>query len=216
MRDSVIFDMDGVLLDSERIFNSAWRTVGGNMCLPGIEDALKNCVGCNDTDTRVFLQDKYGAAFNYAQFIGDVEREFEALTALGGLPLKPGVTEILTWLRDAGVSIGLATSTSRNNAMRHLENAGLHPFFKSIVTGDMIRNGKPDPEIYLLACEKLGVLPQQCFAIEDSPNGIKAAHAAGLKTIMVPDQIAPTPELEHLLHKKFDSLLDAKAYFESL
>jgi beta-phosphoglucomutase-like phosphatase (HAD superfamily) len=80
----------------------------------------------------------------------------------------------------------------------------------------MIRHGKPDPEIYLLACEMLGAAPESCFAVEDSPNGVKSAHAAGLKVIMVPDQIAPTPELERLLHRKFDTLLDVRAYFETL
>lgn len=216
MKNSVIFDMDGVIFDSERIFNIAWRTVGGDMHLDGIEEALKSCVGCNDTDTRAYLQGVYGASFNYGQFIGDVERVFEELTAVDGLPLKTGVMELLTWLRDSSVSIGLATSTTRNNAEHHLKDAGLHPFFKSIVTGDMIKHGKPDPEIYLLACSRLGAVPESCFAIEDSPNGIKSAQSAGLRVIMVPDLIAPTRELEKLLHSKFDSLLDVKAYFETL
>lgn len=216
MKDSVIFDMDGVLLDSERIFNIAWRTVGDDMHLNGIEEALKSCVGCNDAYTRALLQDIYGASFDYAQFIGAVERKFEEITAVDGLPLKTGVMEILTWLRDNGINICLATSTTRQNAERHLKNAGLHQFFKNTVTGDMIKNSKPDPEIYRLACGMLGAEPKSCFAVEDSPNGVKSAHAAGLKVIMVPDQIAPTPELERLLHRKFDTLLDVRAYFETL
>ena len=123
---------------------------------------------------------------------------------------------MLEWLKENSVNTGLATSTSRTNAVRHLENAGLLPYFAAVVTGDMIKHGKPDPEIYLLACEMLGAAPESCFAIEDSPNGIKSAHAAGLNVIMVPDLIAPAPDLEKLLHRKFDTLLDVRTYFETL
>ncbi len=216
MRDSVIFDMDGVLFDSERLYNEAWLRVGREMDLLDIETCIAHCVGRNGRDIRDYLLDKYGPGFPAEQFREEIRSTFSALVAADGLPLKPGVFEILSWLKASGITTGLATSTSHASAVRHLENAGLLSYFSAIVTGDMIRNGKPAPDIYLLACSRLGVPPENCFAIEDSPNGIRSAHAAGLKVIMVPDLIEPTPDIEELLHRRFDSLLGVKAYFESL
>lgn len=215
MKDSVIFDMDGVLLDSERIYNEAWRRVGRKLGLLDIETCIAHCVGRNGRDIESYLLDKFGPAFPAEQIRADIRQAFAEITSVEGLPLKPGAADILFWLKESGVNIGLATSTNRASAVRQLENAGLLAYFSAVVTGDMIRNGKPDPEIYLQACRMLSAVPESCFAIEDSPNGIKSAHAAGLKVIMVPDLIAPTPELEKLLHRRFDTLLDVKAYFEN-
>jgi len=119
--------------------------------------------------------------------------------------------EILTFLKENGYKIGLASSTSRHGVLGHVNRAGITDFFEVIVGGDMVEHSKPKPDIYLLACEKLGVKPENTIAIEDSPNGIRSAHAAGLKAVMVPDMIAPTPEIEALLYKKFDSLLGVRA-----
>lgn len=216
MTDSVIFDMDGVLFDSERIYNEAWRRTGRRLRLPDIEACITHCIGLNGKDIRAYLIGKFGPSFPAEQFSEDIKKIFEDIVSADGLPLKTGVREILTWLAENGVKTGLATSTSRINAVRHLENADLLGYFSAIVTGDMIKKGKPDPEIYRQACAALGTEPSACYAIEDSPNGIKSAHAAGLKVIMVPDLIAPTPSIEKLLHKTCASLLDVKAYFESL
>ncbi len=208
--------MDGVLFDSERIYNEAWCRVGKKMNLSDIQSCITYCVGRNGKDIRAYLLKKYGPSFPSEQFSAAIKQAFEEIVAAEGLPLKVGVREILSWLHGVGVKIGLATSTSKKSAERYLENAGLLHYFQAVVTGDMILNGKPDPEIYALACAALGVLPEACFAIEDSPNGIKSAHAAGLKVIMVPDLIEPTEEIEKLLFAKFDSLLEVKTYLESL
>lgn len=215
MINSVIFDMDGILFDSERIYTKAWFRVGERMRLHDIDGSVTYCIGRNIRDTRSFLLDKYGPEFPCLQFSEDIREAFQEIVAEEGLPLKTGVHELLSWLKDSSTKLGLATSTSRKSAMAHLEGADLTRYFPVIVTGDMIQNGKPDPEIYLQACQKLGVLPGDTYAIEDSPNGIKSAHAAGLRVIMVPDLISPTPEIEKLLLEKFDTLLDVKAYFES-
>ena len=127
-----------------------------------------------------------------------------------GLPIKPGVPEILRWLKDAGYTVGLASSTRSSSVFGHLEQSGFRDYFQTVVTGDMVEHSKPRPDIYLLACRELGVEPEQAYAIEDSPNGIRSAHAAGMRPIMVPDMIAPDEEMRKL------SFLIRKDLFEVL
>ncbi len=215
MINSIVFDMDGVLFDSERIYFQAWHQAGQKLTLPDMDECIMYCVGRNGSDIRDYLLSRYGQQFPVDDFVEDVRAEFSNIISVEGLPIKQGVREILEWLSGRQWKIALATSSGRKSAERNLTISGLLPYFQTIVTGDMIRHGKPDPEIYQFACSKLGSPPEDCFAVEDSPNGIKSAHAAGLKVIMIPDMIAPTPELEELLYSKFTSLLDARAYFES-
>ena len=115
-----------------------------------------------------------------------------------GLPVKPGVREILEWLKESRYIVGLASSTKEASVRSHLEMTGLSDYFSVLTTGDMVEHSKPRPDIYLLACERLGVEPGQAYAIEDSPNGIRAAHAAGLCPVMVPDMVEPDGEILRL------------------
>ena len=108
---------------------------------------------------------------------------------------RSGVREILDFLRAGGYDIGLASSTSRPSVEGHLERAGIREYFRSLTTGDMVEHSKPCPDIYLMACKSLGVEPARALAIEDSPNGIRAAHSAGMIPVMVPDLIAPDQEM---------------------
>ena len=125
-----------------------------------------------------------------------------------GLKLKPGVHEIFLHLKENGYLIGLATSTYQERAERNLKNAGILEVFDKIVYGGMVTNGKPAPDIYLKACEQLGVEPKEAMGVEDSINGVKASAAAGLYTIMVVDMIKPTDEVRLIADKIFDSLFD--------
>ena len=132
-----------------------------------------------------------------------------------GVPLKEGVKEILEYLTENGYIVGLASSTGRGSVMEHLEQTGLTHYFRTIVTGDMVEHSKPNPDIYLKACEELGVSPVNAIAIEDSPNGIRSAYRAGMKPVMVPDMIEPTAEIEAMLYGKFYSLLDVVDYIKN-
>lgn len=216
MIDSIIFDMDGVLFDTERLYTRAWHKVGSDLSMHDIDASVHSCIGLNRVDSRQFILQKYGQHFQYDSFIERLTCTFREIVEKDGLPQKAGVMELLTYLQRHGYKIGLATSSGKKSADSYLANAGITHFFQTIVTGDMITRGKPDPEIYRTACERLGAVPEACYAIEDSPNGIRSAYAAGLKTIMVPDMIEPTEEIEKLLFAKFDSLLDVKAYLENL
>ncbi len=211
---AVVFDMDGVLFDTERICMEAWREIAAEKDIENIEKAVLGCVGLNRTDTRAFFEREYGADFDYDTYHDACSARFHEKIERFGLPMKPGVMEILTFLKNNGYKIGLASSTSRHGVLGHVNRAGIADFFEVIVGGDMVEHSKPKPDIYLLACEQLGVKPENAIAIEDSPNGIRSAHGAGLKAVMVPDMIAPTPEIEVLLYKKYDSLLDVRNFLE--
>ncbi len=214
MTENVVFDMDGVLFDTERLATDAWHKVAREMGIADISTGIKGCVGLNHNDTRDFLAKCYGDGFPCEEFMDRASQEFREMIERDGLPVKPGVFEIMEFLSGNGYGIALATSTRKAGAMRHLESAGITRYFDAIVTGDMIAHGKPDPEIYELACRQLGSVPENCIAVEDSPNGIRSAYGAGMKAVMVPDLIEPDKELEKLLYRKFTSLIELKEFIE--
>lgn len=214
MTNTIIFDMDGVLFDTERISNECWKEVGMAMGLGDLEEGVKGCVGLNRNDAQILMSSLYGADFPFDEFRTTVHALMKQRLLEEGVPVKEGVVEILDYLTENGYIVGMASSTSRKSVMGHLEQTGLTHYFRAIVTGDMVEHSKPMPDIYLKACEELGVSPVNAIAIEDSPNGIRAAYRAGMKPIMVPDLIEPTPEIEALLYGKFYSLSDVEDYLK--
>ena len=133
-----------------------------------------------------------------------------------GLPMMKGAGELLTWLQEKGVKIALASSTGQEKVLSHLRRADFTDFFQVVIGGDMVEHSKPLPDIYLKACELLGVKPENAIAIEDSPNGIRSAAAAGMLPVMVPDMVEPTPEIEELLYHKCDSLFAVRDFLEDM
>ena len=128
--------------------------------------------------------------------------------------MKPGVGEILEWLKASPYKVGLASSTGEGAVRSHLEQTGLSEYFSILVTGDMVEHSKPQPDIYLLACERLGVEPGEAYAIEDSPNGIRSASSAGMRTVMVPDMIQPDEEMRRLSYIILGDLTQALAFLK--
>lgn len=123
---------------------------------------------------------------------------------------KPGVEEILLYLREAGFKTAVATATDEERAKKYLEEIGVYHLFDKVVCANMVSHGKPMPDVYLYACEQIGEVPEECYAVEDSPNGVKSASSAGCKTIMVPDLTEPDEETAKLLYAKANSLLELK------
>ena len=209
--DGVVFDVDGVLFDTERLGWKNWAQVGQEMGWPQAADHYLEVVGQNRADIRQRMYERMGPDFPLDAFLLTCSQRGQERMEREGVPLKPGVTEILSSLRDRGVPLALATSTSADRTRRRLELTGLGPFFRQIITGDLVVHSKPDPEIYQIACRALGTDPARTLAVEDSRNGILSAHAAGMPVAMVPDLIPPTPELEALLWGRFESLSQLQA-----
>ena len=144
-----------------------------------------------------------------SQILDDIELfELKAFSLL--------VVEILEYLKENEVPVALASSTRKAAVMEHLNRAGITGYFQKIVCGDMVDHGKPAPDIYVKACEEMGVKPEQAMAVEDSFNGIRSAHAAGLFTVMVPDQLPPTEEILTIVDKKCDSLTELQTQLPEL
>ena len=209
---TVVFDMDGVLFDTERLCMDSWVQVAKQWGIHDMEEVFPLCIGLNANDTKALVMNHYGQDFAFDAYRKEASQWFWDYVEEKGLPVKTGVREILTFLQEAGYKIGLASSTKYESVIHHLETTGIREYFSVIVTGNMVEHSKPQPDIYLLACEKLGVTPEEAYAIEDSPNGIRAAHRAGMKPVMVPDMIKPDEEMKELSYQIFENLIEVKDF----
>jgi HAD superfamily hydrolase (TIGR01509 family) len=207
--DAVIFDMDGLMIDSERVSIACWSQAAQELRLP-IEDGFwLRLVGLGDRDCeRLLLQ--HIEAGQVAALFARCHDLYEARTH-AGLPLRPGILELLQLLREHDIPRAVATSTRQPRASRKLAASGLLAFFDVVVTSSDVAHPKPAPDIYLLAARKLGKEPARCLALEDSPAGIRAAVGAGMTAIQVPDLVHPNEDLRALGHRIVGSLVDAHA-----
>ena len=198
---ALVFDMDGVLLDSESVCDVIWERLAAEMGLPNIQAAIAENRGCNEALMAKNLTDRYGPDFDCPKFFKDFSVHFHKVEFSQGIPLLPHVRETLDYLKGRGYRLALATSTRRTTATRQLKTVGIFDFFEAWAFGDEIEHSKPAPDIYLKAARELGVEPFACAGVEDSPNGIRSVHAAGFKAIMVPDRIEPDDEMKKLCWK---------------
>ncbi len=214
MRDAVIFDMDGLLLDTERLSLEAYQKTCEQFDLAYDQDLYFSLVGCNMQKCRDILS---GALIHLPlDDFFNVWNESYAKEALDKpVPLKSGVLSLLNHLTYLDIPCGIATSTDFDKATRKLTNAGIIGYFKIFATGDQVRNSKPDPEIYLLAAERLGFKPETCLALEDSDNGVRAAHAANMTVFQIPDLVPPSGAVKSLGHRIISSLTEVEPLFRS-
>lgn len=209
---AVVFDMDGIIFDSEKLVIACWKEVAKKYGVPDIEAACQECLGVNATNTRQKFLNRYGQDFPYDTYKQEMSQLFHSRYDGGRLPMKTGVVELLTYLKEQGKKIGLASSTRKAVVEQDLKDARILSYFDVVIGGDMVTKSKPEPEIFLRACQELGVEPGEAFAIEDSYNGIRAAAAGKLRALMVPDLMPPTQEMQELAEQILDTLLDVKEY----
>ena len=209
---AVVFDMDGVLLDSERITRIMWKKAGEEYKISDVETAVRDCTGCARPDQWVYLKKKYGEDFPAKEFRERCSFLFHEYADKQGLPLMPYAREILLYLKGRGYRLSLASSTREETVIRELKEASLFDFFETITCGDSVAHSKPDPEIYAKACASLSLLPEECAAVEDSPNGILSAYGAGLSPIMVVDQIEADQDLIPKLYRLCRSLKELELF----
>src|SRR5258708_29743730 len=192
--EAVIFDMDGLLIDTEAVYIKAYQMGAAIM---GVELPLAfghSRIGTPSPECDRMIQEFFGSAFRLADFNGHVDGHAARLLEVG-VPVKPGAVELLAFLGERGLPLAVATSSSRRTTERHLGRAGLLGHFRALATRADVVRGKPHPDIHLEAARRLGVAPARCLAFEDSNTGLSAAHAAGTMAIMVPDLAPPTDEV---------------------
>jgi HAD superfamily hydrolase (TIGR01509 family) len=211
--EAVIFDMDGLMLDTEQLDREHFRRAAADFGYAELESVYLQTVGRNWPDTRKHFQDVLGQSFPFDELRNRWRNYSMEYINEFGIPLKPGLEQLLERLERLGIPKAVATSTQRREATRLLDKVALLQRFKAVVAGDEVQNGKPNPDIFLAVAQRLNTEPKHCLVFEDSPAGIRAAHAAGMIPILVPDVIKPDAETLKLAYRVLNSLADALNIF---
>ena len=216
MIEAIVFDMDGLLFDSERIVQRSWEEAGNQLGLEHMGETIYHTLGMNLAGRNHYFRNTIAKDFPCEEFAKQARIWFYKIVNEEGLPMKNGARKLLEYGKVNGYRMAIATSSRKEYALKNLKAAKIYDFFDAGVFGDMVQHAKPDPEIYLKACDSIGADPVNCIALEDAPAGIRAAYAAGMKPIMIPDLVAPTPEIEALLYETCDTLLGVIGILEKL
>ena len=212
----VIFDMDGLMLDSQRLATDAWTRAVASLGYHLTEALNLQLLGRTPRDSDAILRAAFGVDFP-VDAARDVARQlFRDLTPARGIPVKPGLGALLDFLEARDVRTAVATSSSRAACVRHLQHANLLQRFAVLVCGDEVTSGKPAPEIFLTAASLLGIRPEACVVLEDSFAGIRAAHAAGMIPVMVPDLHPPDEDIRALAYRVVPTLDQARDVIAAL
>ncbi len=208
MTKAVIFDMDGLMLDTEKLLAKYWMQSAHEHGFPMQLEHVLGIRSLSAIYAKPKLQAIFGESFNYEE----IRARRRQLTAEHlekyGIEKKKGLDELLQYLKDTNRKIAVATATDKERTEIYLKQVGVYDYFDTFVCGDMVKVGKPDPEIYLTACHAVGFAPFECMALEDSPNGIRSAYSAGCKAVMIPDLSQPEEDLKPLLYACVPTLSD--------
>jgi HAD superfamily hydrolase (TIGR01509 family) len=192
---AMVFDMDGLMLDTERIAPRCWSEAATALGVNFDTALMPAMIGRNSRDSRQYVLDHYGDDFPVDALMLQARARFDAIVEREGITVKPGLHALLEWLETLGILRAVATSTRRDRAQVHLQHCALLSRFHTLVGGDEVARGKPAPDIFLLAAERLNVEPSNCIVLEDSEPGVRGALAAGMIPIMVPDTMEPSLDL---------------------
>ncbi|MGN0361566.1 MAG: HAD family hydrolase [Bilifractor sp.] len=211
---AVIFDMDGLMYKTEQMIQEAWNIVGPDIIGFPLGDELYHTMGMNRALRVRYFEERFGSSFPYTEF----EKKYKAIVTrkkmTEGIPVQKGLFELLQFLSEEKIPMVLATGSSSLHTFLNMRVTHTPNVFRFIICGDMVKAAKPDPYIYQLSCEKLGMKPEEVLVLEDSINGVKAAAAAGTPVIMVPDLQKDTAAVDGMYLKKMNSLLNVRDYIK--
>jgi len=213
---AVVFDMDGLILDTEPLAARAWLVAAGRAGVAFDAAVAPSLVGRAFANCRAVIIEHHGPAYPVDAVMSGWHDAYDELVLREGLVLKPGVVDLVDWLERERVPRAVATSTRRDRARAKLEHVGLFPRFATLVGGDEVARGKPAPDIFLEAAARLGMPPSACLVLEDSLPGLEGAIAAGMSAIMVPDQTPPPTTVAGRVPTVMASLVAVRAHLEAL
>ena len=213
MIKGVISDMDGVILDSEKLYVRFWCEAANFYGFPMNREHALSIRSMARPFAIEKLQGYFGAEFDYDSVREKRIELMDAYVSQHGIEAKKGAQKLLGFLKENGYKVALATATPAQRAEEYLRRVDLLKYFDYVASARMVKNGKPKPDIYLFAAEKLGLKPEECLALEDSVNGVRSAAAAGCKTVLVPDLDNPEEQLKPLLYGTADGLEDVIKFF---
>jgi HAD superfamily hydrolase (TIGR01509 family) len=204
--------MDGLIFDTERLIRRAVQQASRSVGFEISDVFYNSMIGVPSPEFDSLIQTQFGPTLPFPDYLAAYRRERSRLLAQG-VPLKPGAVEILNHLHQMQIPLGLATSSSRETTAHHLSHSGLAHFFDATVTRNDVDRGKPYPDLFLTAADRLGIGPDRCLVLEDSYNGIRAARAAGCLPIMVPDLLDATDEMKELCLTIASDLTEVRVLF---
>lgn len=199
-----LFDMDGTLFDTEKYYNRAWKQAISDSGYELPEEEVLKLRSLGRPFALEQFQRWFGPEVDYLA-IREHRKELMKDFLSGQIPLKPAVPETLQFLKAQGYRLAVVTATGPEQAEHNLCTAGIRQYFDAVICATMVERGKPAPDVYAYACHTLGVTPEECYAVEDSPNGVRSAHDAGCRVIMIPDLTQPDKATGKLLHRKLDT-----------
>ncbi len=202
----VIFDMDGLMIDSESVTFINHKKIIADMGYDLTFDVFKKTIGCRSLETGEFYKSIYSQDLDCEKLRLESKKLYREYLEKNGVPVKKGLFELLEYLKSKKIKCAVATSTRTQSASYALEKAGITPYMDVFVFGDMVENGKPAPDIFLKACAMIGEKPEDCLGIEDSYNGVRAIYSAKMMAAMVPDILQPTDEMKEKTYVIVDSL----------
>ncbi len=203
-----LFDMDGLIFDSERLFMEQHAVVMKDWGYTLTREIYCETLGVGGQKLVSIMQSHYGADYPFYEISSETVKRVQMVSETVGIGVKPEIPEVLKYIKEKGIACAVASTTRSDMVRMNLDKAGFLSYFQEIIGGEMVERSKPEPDIFLLACDKLGQAPKDCVVLEDSENGVRAAQKAGCKIICVPDLKEPCKEVadlaDCLVQRKYD------------